>query len=123
VIRKNGPPKREEPSPTPETGPNHKALADTRTNTRNPTAIARQLRARRAATFRVERLSCGVHADPWVCRCGLPDPASGYESAAVHLLELGLTPAMNHEGLRSMWRCGGQQRQAAELIAQRWEAA
>jgi hypothetical protein len=49
VRARNGPPEGEEPGPTPETGPNHKELADTTTNQRNRTATDRQARAYEAA--------------------------------------------------------------------------
>jgi hypothetical protein len=48
---------------------------------------------------------------------------SGYWDAAAHLLELGLTPAPNREGLRQMWMHGGQRRVDAELIVERWGLA
>ena len=47
--------------------------------------------------------------------------SNGYADAALHLLESGLLPAPNLDGLRLMWKAGGQSRHAAQLIAQRWE--
>jgi hypothetical protein len=47
--------------------------------------------------------------------------SNGYADAALHLLECGLLPAPNLDGLRLMWKAGGQWRQAAQLIAERWE--
>jgi hypothetical protein len=47
--------------------------------------------------------------------------SKGYADAALHLLESGLLPAPNLDGLRLMWKAGGQSRRAAQLIAQRWE--
>jgi hypothetical protein len=81
--------------------------------------ICRQLRARRAASYRLPVLECG-RSDPWHYR---PPGAAGYEDAALHLLELGLTPAPNRDGLMAIWRRGGHSRQAAEFIADAWELA
>jgi hypothetical protein len=108
-----GAPEREEPGPTPETGPNHKALADTTTNTGNDTAMARRLR--RAASWRLPEL--GGRSDPWWHE----PPTAGYEAAAVHLLDHGLLPAPDRDGLRQMWRRGAHHRQAAVRVAQAWE--
>jgi hypothetical protein len=83
---------------------------------REPTVSPRQLRRRRAASWRSPILESG-HADPW----HYEPLTAGYESAAAHLLGFGLLPAPNHEGLRLMWHRGGHTRQAAELIAERWE--
>jgi hypothetical protein len=47
--------------------------------------------------------------------------SSGYADAALHLLECGLLPAPNLDGLRLMWKAGGYSRQSAEFIAQAWE--
>jgi hypothetical protein len=51
------------------------------------------------------------------------DHSKGYEDAALHLLDHGLMPAANLEGLRLMWRRGGHSRQAAAVIAQAWDLA
>jgi hypothetical protein len=116
VSRDLGPPQRERPGPHPETGSNHKALAaDTNTLTANRTAIARGLRQRRCASWRLPVLDCG-RSDPW----WYAPSSAGYEDAAAHLLELGLTPAPNREGLHRMYNHGGQRRVDAELIAERW---
>lgn len=48
---------------------------------------------------------------------------NGYPEAALHLLDHGLMPAANLEGLRLMWRRGGYSRQAAAVIAQAWDLA
>jgi len=48
-------------------------------------------------------------------------PTRGYEPAALYLLDLGLLPAPNLEGLREMWAAGGESRRAAQLIARRWD--
>jgi hypothetical protein len=78
-----------------------------------------QMRARRAASQRLAALDSG-RSDPW----SYPEPGErGYADAAVHLLELGLTPAPNPAALRAMWTAGGQSRRAAEVIAKRWGLA
>ena len=75
-----------------------------------------QLRIRRAASWRLPA-SCSGRSDPW----WYPEPGErGYEDAAAHLLELGLTPAPNPAALRAMWMAGGQSRRYAEVIAERW---
>jgi hypothetical protein len=48
-------------------------------------------------------------------------PTRGYEPAALYLLDLGLLPAPNLEGLREMWAAGGESRRAAQVIARRWD--
>lgn len=113
------PPEREEPGPTPETGPHHKALADTKTNQPNLSVQPRQcgfdtvagLHRRRAASRRLPG------SDPW----WYEPPTAGYEIAAAHLLSHGLTPAPDPEGLREMWKSGGDQRLDAQIIASRWD--
>jgi hypothetical protein len=118
MRQRNEPPERERPGPTPGTGPNHKALTITTADTDEPTAIARQLRHRRGASYRLPVLESG-RADPWWY-----EPASSsYEAAATYLLECGLTPAPNREGLQAMRRRGGHHRQSAKLIAERWDLA
>lgn len=112
-MTRNGPPEREEPGPHPGTGSNHKALADTTTNTGNGTAMLRHCVARRSAS---RRLPGG---DPW----RYDPPTRGYEEAAAHLLGHGLTPAPDRVGLHRMWKCGGHQRIDAETIAERWDLA
>ncbi len=109
------PPEREEPGPTPETGPNHKALADT-TNTRNLTATARRLPLRRCASWRLIPLGCGC-ADPWPCRCSRP-PLSDKQvdavvQAAEHLFDAGYPPIFDVPTLRALWR--GHRELAEEL--------
>jgi hypothetical protein len=75
------------------------------------TGSARQARCRRAASWRI------VGGDPW--RYG--SPTAGYEAAADHLLELGLTLAPNRDGLRLMWKRSRHHRRAAARIAVAWE--
>lgn len=70
---------------------------------------------RRAASRRLHVHHHSGRSDPW----WYEPPAAGYGEAAAHLLEHGLTPAPNVEGLRLMWRQGGRSRRNAELIAQR----
>ncbi|WP_375488022.1 hypothetical protein [uncultured Mycobacterium sp.] len=81
--------------------------------------MPRQLRARRAASWRLPVLDSG-RSDPWHY---LPPGVRGYPDAATHLLDHGLTPAPNREGLQVLWRRGGHSRRAAQFIAERWEAA
>ncbi|HSS23158.1 MAG TPA: hypothetical protein VLL82_01815 [Mycobacterium sp.] len=59
-------------------------------------------------------------ADPWYYA---PPGERGYPEAARHLLGHGLLPAPNRDGLRVMWNRGEHARQAAELIADRWQLA
>jgi hypothetical protein len=77
------------------------------------------LRIRRRASWRMPVLHCG-RSDPW---WWTESDERGFDSAAAHLLELGLTPAPHRDGLRSMRRRGGRSRQNAELITQRWGVA
>jgi hypothetical protein len=91
---------------------------DNRTSTNNQTAdnSTAQLRRRGNASRRCPVLDSG-RSDCW----HYPAPgARGYEPAAHHLLELGLTPAPNRVALTAMWRRGGDDRRVAELIARRW---
>jgi hypothetical protein len=68
------------------------------------------LRRRRAAADRLPPLAS--RREPWT----YPPPGQrGYEAAALHLLERGLLPAPNCEGLEAM-----HDRQAAQHIAERW---
>lgn len=75
-----------------------------------------QLRRRRGTSWRLPKLDPG-RSDPWHYE---PPGVSGYEDAAHHLLELGLTPAPNRDGLRAMWKRGGHSRQVADVITQTW---
>ena len=69
------------------------------------------LRRRRSAADKLPPLACG-RRDKW----SYPPPGQrGYEQAALHLLERGLLPAANREGLQVM-----RDRQAAEFIAEAW---
>jgi hypothetical protein len=115
----NGPPKEDRP---PEIRKPINSFCGTPTS---PTAgidltgSVRQARRRRVTSWRLPVLECRL-SDPWF----YPEPGDrGYAAAAHHLLELGLTPAPNLDGLRLMWRRSGRSRQAAGLIAQRWGMA
>ncbi len=77
--------------------------------------IVSQHRGRRAASRRLP-VQESRRSDPW----WYDPPAAGYEDAVNHLLGQGLIPAPNREGLRAMWKRGGNSRASAELIAQRW---
>lgn len=77
----------------------------------------RQVRARRAESRRLPVQDHSGRSDP----CWYEPPGeSGYEPAALHLLDHGLLPAPNRGALRAMWRSGGESRRIAEVIAQRW---
>jgi hypothetical protein len=114
----HGPPKEDRP---PENGKPIDSLSSrhtTRTST-DDTATARQLRTRRAASQRLPVLESG-RSDPWWYE---PLGVRGYGAAARHLLGHGLTPAPNRAALEAMRRCGGENRQLAAFIAERWELA
>lgn len=97
--------------------PDHQRRCGYPTALSHPSSVGRWLRSRRAASYRLPALPCG-YRDPW--RYQAPG-AAGYTEAARHLLDRGLTPAPDLDGLRAMWAAGGHHRAAAELIAQRWE--
>jgi hypothetical protein len=77
-------------------------------------SYAEGLRRRRAAANELPSLARG-RRDPWWYQ---PPGPRGYEQAALHLLERGLLPAADREGLQVM-----RDRQAAHHIAQAWELA
>jgi hypothetical protein len=101
-----------------ESRPPHKDRLPTDTFEHLQRTTVSQLRARRATSWRLPVLDHSGRSDPWHYE---PPGERGYPQAALHLLELGLTPAPNREGLRLLWRRGGHSRQAAEFIAQAWE--
>ena len=113
----NGPTKDDRPpenqEPTNGLGSHH-----TTSTSNDHTAVARRLRLRRGASYRLPVLESG-RSDPW----WYAPPTAAYELAAAHLLGHGLTPAPNREGLQAMRRRGGHHYRAAKLIEQRWEAA
>jgi hypothetical protein len=82
-------------------------------------ALFDALRRRRAAADDMRPLASG-RRDPWWYE---PPGARGYQDAAMHLLEHGLLPAPDREGLKLMRGRGGSCRQAAERIAKAWELA
>jgi hypothetical protein len=75
-----------------------------------------QMRARRAASQRLAALDSG-RSDPWWYE---PPGERGYDAAAAHLLELGLTPAPNLPALRAMWKAGPESRRVAQVLAELW---
>lgn len=75
------------------------------------------LRRRRDAANVLVPLAGGGRDPWWYGPCG----PRGYEAAASHLLERGLTPAPDREGLRVMWSRGGHHRTTAQLVVARWE--
>ena len=101
------PPEREKPAP-PQDRPSHHYASDSHST--------QELPRRRAASRRLPVLDCR-RSDPWYYQ----PPVAGYPDAAAHLLELGLTPAPDIEGLRQMWRRGSCHRRDAARIAQAWE--
>jgi hypothetical protein len=118
----HGPPEREKPGPTPGTGPNHKALADTNTNVSKsktsgqPEAFdtVAAARRRRQASYRL------AGGDPWRRYRGR---AGGYPQAVAHLADHGLCAYPEIEELRAMYRAGGQNGLLAQRIAQCWQLA
>jgi hypothetical protein len=46
-----------------------------------------------------------------------------YEDAVMHLLDCDLMPAADVEGLRAMWKHGGDSRRAAMFVAEAWGLA
>jgi hypothetical protein len=108
-------------------GPGGKAEADANEAVTTPPhqeCTARQLRNRRAASWRLQPLNCGCptgpHADPLGCLC-TPPPLSehaldGWRDAAEHLLSNGETPLLPLEVRRGLWRRGGRERRLAELL-------
>ena len=118
----HGPPEREAPGPTPETGPHHKALADTTTNASkgntsgqpeafDPVAAARR---RRQASYRLPG------GDPWHPYRGR---VGGYSEAVQHLAALKLPAYPDVDELRAMYRAGGRNRLLAQRLAQLWDFA
>jgi hypothetical protein len=86
-------------------------------NRPNHTSASRStsLRRRRESSRRLPVLESG-YADPWRPQ----SPVAGYSAAAEHLIEHGLLPAADIEGMRQMWRRGGHYRRDAERIANAW---
>ena len=97
---------------------------DNHTNATDATAIAVQLRRRRAASYRLPVLDSG-RSDPW--HYDPPEPsertAEGYYATAQHLLAAGLLPAPNVPAMRVMWRRDVEQRELARLIADHWQVS
>lgn len=89
------------------------------------TSYARGLRRRRAASRRLPVLDSG-RSDPWAAHdagfSGNTEKPTlrGYAEAAHHLLAHDLTPAPNAPALRQMWKDGGDDRSAAQVIAEHW---
>ena len=110
VSAREGPPERERPRDRQEAGPDQRS----ETFQQSVYCYAAGLRRRRAAANELPPLACG-RRDPWWYQ---PPGPRGYEQAALHLLERGLLPAADREGLQVM-----RDRQAAEHIAQAWGLA
>jgi hypothetical protein len=120
-----GPPGRERPGPTPETGPIQKS-ADNTTTTDEPIichgGVAEWRRRRRASERLMPLCRCGP--DPWLCRCRPTDPplsdhqVDGWRSAAIDIIEDGHMPIVPAEVVRRLWKRGDR------ALAQRlWELA
>jgi hypothetical protein len=84
-------------------------------------ALSSQLKRRCDAAARSVLLDSGCR-DPLVCSRAQQTTA-GYEDAACHLLDHGLTPAPNLPAMRSMWTENKDSRHIAQTIAKRWEMA
>lgn len=83
--------------------------------------VVSQLRHRRTACHRMERLDCGC-VDPWTCRChekesSRTDPEL-VKVVAEHLLAATGGPGIGHDADagRALWRRGGRDARLAELI-------
>lgn len=82
------------------------------------------LRRRRAAAEQSRKLQCGCR-DPWTCRhyestTGL-NTVDTYAAAARHLLSSGLTPALDLDAMRVLWRRSREGRALVEEITTYWE--
>jgi hypothetical protein len=106
------------------TSPTDVQEVDNHTNAPHGTAIAVQLRRRRAASYRLPVLDCG-RSDPWYYDDPEPSEraADGYYATARHLLAAGMLPAPNVPAMRLMWRRDVEQRELARYIAERWEVS
>ena len=104
------------------TSPTDVQEVDNHTNAPQGTAIAVQLRRRRAASYRLPALDCG-RAGPWYYAPLAPSErtADGYYAAAAHLIGLGLLPAPDLGAMRILWRRDTEQRNLARQIAECWQ--
>ena len=116
----HGPPGRERPGATPDTGPIQKS-ADTTTD--KPiichAGIVEWFRRHRAAE-RLPSLACGCCSDPLPCRCTRPPLSDRWvdagADAARHVLANGCVPLLELEVLRALYRRGGDDRQLAQEL-------
>jgi hypothetical protein len=117
-----GPPGRERPGATPDTGPIQKS-ADTTTD--KPiichAGVAEWLRRHRATERLMPLCRCGP--DPWLRRRRPQPPLTdhavdGWHATAQHLLDVGCTPMLPPEALRALYRRGGRDRLLAERLHQ-----
>jgi hypothetical protein len=116
-----GPPEREEPGPTPETGAHLKKFADRTTNAFKNTSgqpealdLVAAAKRRRQASYRLPG------GDPWRPYRGR---AGGYPEAVQHLAALGLPAYPDVDELRAMYRAGGRNRLLAQRLAEYWQLA
>ena len=83
---------------------------------RNSSSSGAGWRRRRYASRRLPPLACGCRDLP--CRCQRAAPSERMvdagRAAAVHLLGHGLTPILDRDVLRALWRRGGHDRRLAQ---------
>jgi hypothetical protein len=88
----------------------NEAASRTAADDHHPTNVARQLRRRRAASYRCTPLDCG-HRDPWPCKHYrdpyVSDKQAEAAVAAIEHLDLVGTPGLlDVNTCRAMWRVG-----------------
>lgn len=128
-----GPPEKEEPGATPDTGPVQKKSAEASSTTNQANTTSRQgrlcaadtvsqLRSRRQASRRLPRHCDRCSAsDPLLCRCWEPEPPlsenalDAWRAAIKHTLPIG-TPVVPIEVLQRLHRNGGADRELAECV-------
>jgi hypothetical protein len=119
--RDQGPPGRERPGATPDTGPIQQSADTTTDNTMICPAGAAEWFRRHRAGERLTRLDCGCR-DPWPCKCSRAPlsqrTVDGGRAAALHLRDRGLPPLVELDVVRGLWRRGGDDRQLARELYQ-----
>lgn len=90
-----------------------------RTDTAHTRDVLIGLRRRRESTYRLPVLECGC-ADPWTCHHHDGEPSAAMidaaRAAAEHLLGTGLTPLLDLDAQRAMWRRGGDDRRLVSAL-------
>lgn len=90
----------------------------------NTTDIAPVLQLRRQAAMLCVPAECGC-VDPWTCRCKqkkvtvTDHELDGWRDTIAMLLDKGMTPLLDVEILRALWRRGGIDRRLAQAVADR----